>query len=464
MLFNSLDFLFIFFPITLLGYYILGAKKNIYHNQWLLFASLLFYSYWNISFLPLLLISIVFNYSISILMDKYVNFKKRIFTFGIVANVLYLMYFKYMDFFISEVNYVLGTNFNLIHIILPLGISFFTITQLVYLFDCYEGAVKEHNFINYSLFVSFFPHLISGPILHHRAMMKQFGNVALGVLNWENMVRGLMLLSIGMVKKVMIADSFIFIVHAGFDNSSALTFADAWLAAISYAFQLYFDFSGYSDMAVGIALMFNIKIPINFNSPFLSSNIVDFWKRWHISLTKVVTDYLYATIVQKIGKFSFGYAMLATIITMTITGIWHGAGMNYAIYGLMHGVAIVLKHSINELKIYVPAFLARISTIVFILCAFVIFRADSLTIACHIISTMFGFSGFTYKSTLSVSASMWGIYLLCLVIVLLPYNSNYFVKKDIKMLDWKAGIVVGILFASAVLSISEVSEFLYFQF
>ena len=244
MLFNSLDFLFIFFPITLLGYYILGAKKNTYHNQWLLFASLLFYSYWNISFLPLLLISIVFNYSISIFMDKYVNFKKRIFTFGIVANVLYLMYFKYMDFFISEVNYVLGTNFNLIHIILPLGISFFTITQLVYLFDCYEGAVKEHNFTNYSLFVSFFPHLISGPILHHRAMMKQFGNVALGVLNWENMVRGLMLLSIGMVKKVMIADSFISIVHAGFDNSSALTFADAWLAAISYAFQLYFDFSG----------------------------------------------------------------------------------------------------------------------------------------------------------------------------------------------------------------------------
>ena len=156
--------------------------------------------------------------------------------------------------------------------------------------------------------------------------------------------------------------------------------------------------------------------------------------------------------------------MLATIITMTITGIWHGAGMNYAIYGLMHGVAIVLKHSINELKIYVPAFLARISTIVFILCAFVIFRADSLTIACHIISTMFGISGFTYKSTLSVSASMWGLYLLCLVIVLLPYNSNYFVKKDIKMLDWKVGIVMGILFASAVLSISEVSEFLYFQF
>lgn len=464
MLFNSLEFLFLFLPITLLGYYILGSKNKAYHNKWLLFSSLAFYSYWNIRFLPLLLISIIFNYVTSKLMHQNTKYRKHIFSVGVVANIVYLMYFKYMDFFIDSINFVFSTHFNLMHIILPLGISFFTITQLVYLFDCYEGAVKEYNFVNYSLFVSFFPHLISGPILHHRSMMKQFANASLGHVNWENMVRGIMLLSIGMIKKVMIADKFIPLVHAGFDGVYSLTFADAWLTAVSYAFQLYYDFSGYSDMAIGIALMFNIKIPINFNSPFLSSNVVDFWKRWHISLTKVVTDYLYVTIVKKIGRFSFFYTMLATIITMTITGIWHGAGTTYAVYGLMHGVAIVLKHSADKFKMTLPLLFSRIITILFLLCAFVVFRASDLEIAWKIISTMFGAVGITNKSTISVSNCMWFLYFFCTIIVALPYNSNYFIKKDIKMLGWRAGIIMGILFAWAVMNISEVSEFLYFQF
>jgi alginate O-acetyltransferase complex protein AlgI len=299
MLFNSFEFILLFLPLTLLIYFMLLRRRlTIAAKSWLLFASLFFYSWWNIKYLPLILGSILFNYTVGGLLVEYDSgrqrvSKKAIFVFGIAANIALLCWFKYMDFFIGTTNGLLGAQLPLLKIVLPLGISFFTITQIAFLVDAYEGLVEERNLLNYSLFVTFFPHLLAGPILHHSDMMPQFERMRNKVVNWKNLYLGLMLFFLGLFKKVVLADTFSVWASAGFDTTQPLTLIPAWLASLSYTFQLYFDFSGYSDMAVGIGWMFNISLPINFNSPYKATGIIDFWKRWHITLTNFVTTYLY---------------------------------------------------------------------------------------------------------------------------------------------------------------------------
>ena len=300
MLFNSYEFLFLFFPIALLGYFVLGKRADSNAaNLWLVIAGLFFYSYWNVRYLPLLLASIAFNYVCSGVILRYRKradkraVRKAAFIFGLCMNAALLGFYKYTDFLLENVNLLLGGAFTPLHIILPLGISFFTITQMVYLVDCYEGVAKDHNLVNYALFVSFFPHLLAGPILYHKPMMKQFSDPQTKAVQWENIARGVSLFVIGLAKKVLIADQFVQYVAVGFGAPERLTFFDGWITAICYAIQLFFDFSGYSDMAVGIARMMNIKIPINFDSPYRAYGIIDFWRRWHMSLGTCVRNYLY---------------------------------------------------------------------------------------------------------------------------------------------------------------------------
>ncbi len=286
MLFNSYEFIFMFLPVSLAIYFLLNRKRlTVGANTWLLFVSLFFYSWWNMKYLPLILGSILFNYAIGTLLaesgahkGKAVS-KKAILAFGLFANILFLGYFKYMDFFIGNVNGLFSADLPLLRIVLPLGISFFTITQIAFLVDSYEGLVKEKTLLSYALFVSFFPHLLAGPILHHKEMMPQFDALRSKVLNYKNLSLGLFLFFIGLFKKVVIADQLSAIVKAGFDTAPSLNFAEAWISSLSYTCQLYFDFSGYSDMAVGVGLMFNIVLPINFNSPYKAVNAIDFWKR-----------------------------------------------------------------------------------------------------------------------------------------------------------------------------------------
>ena len=311
MLFSSYIFIFAFLPIVFSIYFMLNAK-GFYRASifWLTLASLFFYSYWNIAYLPLLLISISFNYLISGFMlkaqalattnggggVKLLFSNKTLLCIALVFNISLLCFFKYMDFFISNVNAAFGSDISLLHIALPLGISFFTITQIAFLIDCYHGLVKERNPINYALFVTFFPHLIAGPILHHKEMMPQFADTKNKILNYKNCALGLFLFAIGLFKKIVIADSFAKWANAGFsavENGQILNIFESWATSLSYTFQLYFDFSGYCDMAVALGLLFNIRLPINFNSPYKALNITDFWRKWHITLGSFLKSYLY---------------------------------------------------------------------------------------------------------------------------------------------------------------------------
>ncbi|CUU71866.1 AlgI [Campylobacter hyointestinalis subsp. hyointestinalis] len=296
MLFNSYEFIFIFLPITFFVYFYLNSKRLGHISKaFLVVSSLFFYSWWNIIYLPLILLSMIFNYTIG---NTLANNKSKINTkallcLAITSNLALLGYFKYSDFFISNVNFTFGSHIEPLHLALPLAISFFTFQQIAYLIDSYKGETSEYDFLNYALFVTFFPQLIAGPIVHHKEMMPQFANSRNLLKNYKNIALGIFIFSIGLFKKVAIADTFSIWATNGFDNAEVLTFFEAWATSLSYTFQLYFDFSGYCDMAIGSALLFNIKLPINFNSPYIALNIQDFWRRWHITLSRFLRDYIY---------------------------------------------------------------------------------------------------------------------------------------------------------------------------
>lgn len=482
MLFNSYEFLFLFLPIAVGGYFFLGnrEKTSEWANIWLVGLSLFFYSYWDIKYLPLLLLSISFNYVVSGYIIRYRKEKqkknaKTVFLLGIIFNAGLLGFFKYTDFFLENLNY-LGAQFPLLHIILPLGISFFTITQMVYLVDCYEGVAKERNFIHYALFVSFFPHLLAGPILYHRPMMKQFKDPSLRHVDWDNMGRGLSLFIIGLAKKVLIADSFVSIVAKGFAHPEQLTLVDSWTVAICYMMQLYFDFSGYSDMAVGIARMMNINIPINFDAPYRAYGIINFWQRWHMSLTTTITNYLYTPMVMACKKITFGKAMAATFASMFIAGIWHGAGWTYIIFGSLHGLGLVLNHTWKKYHLWMWKPLGYVLSLGLILVAFVFFRAESVTDALQVLYAMVGGNGVLLPP--AVATFMNGNFdtnlmalseydiprqtLAVLLLVVFCPSSNNIIKR--LQPNYKWAVVLAALFSYGIASLSQMTEFLYFQF
>jgi D-alanyl-lipoteichoic acid acyltransferase DltB (MBOAT superfamily) len=406
---------------------------------------------------------------------------------GLTANLLFLGYFKYMDFFIRNIDMMFRAEIPLLRIVLPLGISFFTITQIAFLVDSYEGDVEERKLLNYSLFVTFFPHLLAGPILHHKEMMPQFERVKNKVLNYKNLYLGFSLFFLGLFKKVVLADEFSPWVAAGFDGSASLNFVEAWLASLSYTLQLYFDFSGYSDMAVGIGWMFNISLPVNFNSPYKAASVIDFWKRWHMSLSDFITDYLYTPIVRTFGKVTFRNSMLAVFIAMLISGIWHGAGWTFIIWGAMHGLALVVNHNWRKRKIRMPRFLAAFITFNFVNVAFVLFRAKTLDSAFRVLKGMSGANGVMLHQSLGKNAvtsklGLLGIsyggwlegikgndwtcimVIIGLLIVFFLRNTNEIAASLTP--DWKTKTFVLLVIAAcwSLTGMSRVSEFLYFQF
>ena len=292
---------------------------------------------------------------------------------GITGNLALLAYFKYMDFFITNINDLTGGHIRLLQITLPLGISFFTFTQIAYLVDAYRRLAKEYSFLNYFLFVTFFPHLLAGPIIHHQEMMPQFDRLKNKLLNHRNLVHGLLLFFIGLFKKVVIADTLAVWADQGFDHAAVLNLVEAWTVSLSYSLQLYFDFSGYTDMALGSSLMFNIRLPINFNSPYRSSSIQEFWRRWHMTLAgSSGTTSIYPWVVT--GFLRCG-SIINLFVTFFIIGLWHGAGWTFVCWGLMHGVAIVVQKIWEKLHIALPRFLAWFLTFSFVNFSWVFFRA-----------------------------------------------------------------------------------------
>ncbi|MDF1879352.1 MBOAT family protein, partial [Sulfurimonas sp. SAG-AH-194-C20] len=388
MLFNSYEFIFIFLPITFFVYYYLNAKRLYRISKvFLVFSSLFFYSWWNVVYLPIILSSMLINYTLG--KALYNTNKKTLLSIGISINLLLLLYFKYADFFIENFNLLTDENVPSLDLVLPLAISFFTFQQISYLVDSYKKKVKEHSFLNYALFVTFFPQLIAGPIVHHQEMMPQFRDTNNTEVNYHNIAKGIFIFSIGLFKKVVIADTFAVWATQGFNVTTQLSFLEAWATSLSFTFQLYFDFSGYTDMAIGAALLFNISLPINFNSPYKSNNIQDFWRRWHITLSRFLKDYIYIPLGgNKNGEY-ITYSNL--IITFLIGGIWHGAGWTFILWGFLHGLALVIYKIWSKYGFKIWTCISWLITFNFINITWVFFRANEVEDAIKILSAMFSF-------------------------------------------------------------------------
>ena len=390
MLFNSIQFIFIFLPIVLIIYFALNKFKLVHlATGWLVLASLYFYSAWNINYLALILCSIIFNYSIgqTLLSDKLKINRKALAVFGIVGNVLLLIYFKYFNFLISNINAVLHQHFNFMELMLPLAISFFTFQQIAYLVDTYKGKTKEIDFLTYSLYICFFPHLISGPIVRYEEEVPQIQNLRKRFVNWKNLSKGLFLFAIGLFKKVVIADMLAKCALAGFGNPDNLSMMEAWITIFGYTFQIFFDFSGYTDMARGIGLMFNFDIAENFNNPYISKDIQEFWRRWHITLSRWLKDYLYIPLGgNRNGKFNTYRNLLLTFL---IGGIWHGANWTFIVWGILHGVGSVINRFWKNINGNMPNCCAWLLTFIYVNIAWVYFGARHVQDANKILLTAF---------------------------------------------------------------------------
>ena len=423
MLFNSSDFLFFFLPVVLAGFFVLaGTDRHRMAALWLTGASFFFYGWWNAHYLLLLVASILFNYLVGGWLLRRPS--KWLLGFGVVANVLLLVYYKYTGFLIATVDQLSGLDWAVPSIVLPLAISFFTFQQIAYLVDAHDGAVNDHDFINYCLFITFFPHLIAGPITHHREMFPQFSDPDVFRPRLQNLAVGFTVFLIGLFKKVAIADTmgeFARPVFAAAATGAPPSFLEAWSGTLSYALQIYFDFSGYTDMAIGLGLMFGISLPPNFDSPFQARNIIEFWSRWHMTLTRFVTAYIYNPVVLRLtrwrarngltlpkrGKATPGaFVMLIafpTILSMFIIGIWHGAGWQFGVFGLLHGIYLTINHGWRQVKVrldfpidsthplaVVPSVLL---TFLCVLIALVFFRADNVAAGVTLLASMTGDHG-----------------------------------------------------------------------
>jgi len=442
MLFNSYEFMFAFLPITFFVYFYLNSKRFTEASKiFLVLSSLFFYSWWNIAYLPIILVSILFNYLIGISLSKNNEHtrvrKKALLAFGIIANVTLLGYFKYADFLIENINLAADGHISLLHLALPLAISFFTFQQIAYLVDSYRGETKEYDLLNYANFVIFFPQLIAGPIVHHAEMMPQFAKSRNKVKNYRYIAIGLFIFSIGLFKKVVIADTFSIWAIQGFDVAEKLNLLEAWATSLSYTFQLYFDFSGYTDMAIGAALLFNIKLPINFNSPYKATNIQDFWRRWHITLSRFLRDYVYIPLGgNRKGNFRTYNNLMATFI---IGGIWHGAGWTFIFWGFLHGIAVIIHRVWSLLGFKMNTLFAWFITFNFVNIAWVFFRAEEWDDAIKVLSSMFTLNTLILPHFLSTQLSF-----------LQPYGIGFGdwlgeIKGDMYTYIWIVSIFVLIL-------------------
>lgn len=481
MLFNSYVFIFAFLPITLVLFFAISRYCS-YHwaKLWLVIASILFYGYWNVAYLPLLLLSIAFNYYLGKTIGE-IGPKARLTRFllllGVCTNLGLITYYKYVGFLISSTNHLLDLNLVIPTVILPLGISFYTFTQIAYLVDSYRGETKGYDFLTYALFIFFFPQLIAGPLLLHSELIPQFQKENRFALIPENLAKGLTWFCLGLAKKLLIADTVSSLVAPVFEHANQVSLLEAWLGALSYTLQLYFDFSGYSDMAIGLALMMNIQLPINFDSPYKATSIIDFWRRWHITLSRFLRDYLYIPLGGNRRGETRRYINL--FITMLLGGLWHGAGWTFVVWGGLHGVFLVINHGWRKFGVKIPIFLAWFITFNAIVISWVFFRANSLSDAINIVQAMLGMKQIVLPSgyqNLLQGLSQFGVefaanipywrnpkvvIVLLLCVTLLP-NTQQIMKRFRPNWWWAVGISVIATFS--LFSMNRVSEFLYFQF
>jgi len=499
-LFTATTFAFLYLPFVLAGYYLLGRRSPWAAAAWLCAASVFFYGYWMPAFTLLLLASIGANFAFGTRIghatgpggrDRARTPARAWLTAGIVFNLGLLGYFKYANFFVDNLNAMLGFEWKLARVILPIGISFYTFTQLAFLVDTWQGKVKEYRLVHYGLFVSYFPHLVAGPVLHHAQMMPQFANPAVYRFDGANFAAGVAIFALGLIKKVVLADGIAPYADAVFvpvDAGSAVAATEAWIGALAYTFQLYFDFSGYSDMAIGLSWMFNVRLPFNFDSPYRATSISEFWRRWHISLSTFLRDYLYVPLGGNRKGSVRRYLNLA--ITMVLGGLWHGAAWSFVLWGALHGAYLMFNHGLRAAAARlnwraVPGarpVLGAIGwalTFVAVVVAWVFFRAETLPGALRVLQGMAGASAtgvdpglLLWNAGLKPEVGLGWCALLGLI-TLLPANSN---RLGATLHDhlrarasWRTAAGAAALGLSALIvtlnaARDSVSAFIYFNF
>ena len=488
MLFNSYLFILAFLPLSIAGYFLLNrlGKKRL-ALAYLLGMSLWFYGANTPIYLLLIGASVLVNYGFYLLSKKLKNNAKRKAAkiLAVVLNLGVLFYFKYFDFFISTVNSLVGSDWALKHILLPLGISFFTFQQISFVIDAFNGEVPDYGFLEYACFVTFFPQLVAGPIVTHDELVPQLRDESKKRFDWENFSRGIFLFSMGLAKKVLIADSLSPLVSAGFCmQEPILDSLGCFIIMIAYSVQLYFDFSGYSDMAIGIGKMFNIDLPQNFDSPYKAENVADFWRRWHITLSRFFTKYVYFPLGgSRRGKVRT-YINVFTVFFLS--GLWHGAAWTFVLWGMLHGAAQILYRFGRKFFDRLPKAVGRILTFLFVSMCLVIFRADNVQQGFAIIKRIFEFDfskgivslGYCFDfSELrhalallpgvgSVLSQPLAVVLIFLAVVLFinQFTENAY-SRMLKMRPNTFNMLTsaGLIFW-CLISFGKVSEFLYFNF
>lgn len=512
MLFNSYIFIFAFLPICMLGFIWLTKHHHPHHAlHWLLVASLFFYGWWNPNYLLLLLCSISVNYSLGYFLWLRAQSGRPtaiLLYAGVTFNILLIAYFKYAYFLITNINIFINRPIALDPILLPLGISFYTFQKIAFLVDVSRGKVVHHRFRDYCLFITFFPQLIAGPIVQHKHIIPQFYDHSRLKITLKNISIGLTLFFIGLFKKTALADNIAVYANAVFEAAAAnvlLTFWEAWGGALAYTLQLYFDFSGYSDMAIGLGYLFGITLPLNFFSPYKAKNIIDFWRRWHITLSHFLRDYLYISLGG--NRQGERRRLMNLMITMLLGGLWHGANWTFVLWGALHGCYLTInhlwqsllkKHSLDFFKHCTFSWIARLMTLLAVIVAWVPFRAESVASAQHMLAQMFSWNAIAIPQIFKhitlfadhpsgmfhngLADWRWGASWIAglLFIVLVFPNTAQLMRKHITLSDrpeildstlnfsWEPSktwsFFLAILIFIAILSMSKKSEFLYFQF
>jgi len=527
MLFNSYEFIFIFLPITFLVFIAIARHGREYAIIWLVLASLFFYGWWNPTYLLLILASMGINFFLGEMLSRAYLKGDRLrlnsyLALGILLNLGAIGYFKYANFFIENYNALSGSNIYLGQIVLPLAISFFTFQQIAYLADAYSGITQEYRFSHYALFVTFFPQLIAGPIVHHKEILPQFMREVAFKPRAENIAIGLAIFSFGLFKKVVLADGVARYATPIFNAASShatLSFFDAWGGALAYTMQLYFDFSGYSDMAIGAARIFGIRLPLNFHSPYKATSIVEFWRRWHMTLSRFLRDYLYIPLGGSHKGKTRRYFNL--MITMLLGGLWHGAGWTFVAWGLLHGLYLIVNHAWHRIRRSIGftgsptplgKLLAWCITFAAVVIGWVFFRANDFTSAMAILQGMAGFNGVSLPNAVISRMGEVGVWIracgidsylgggadfiftylwvgsLMAIALIFPNTQQLFSQSQpalntylsderfailpfdnwAKRIHWSPNanwaLISGIVAAVSVLGLTNISEFLYFQF
>ena len=476
--FNSHTYILIFLPLVFFLYFILNkVNYNKLSQIFLIIASLVFYSYLEINNLFIISISILINYCGYLILRKK-NATKFILTIFIIINLSLLGYYKYYNFIIENFFYIIKKNHTEKNLIIPLAISFFTFQQIAFLVETYKKNISKVDFINYTLFVVFFPQLIAGPIINFKDTYSQFSAKVKKTINIQNIRNGLILISFGLFKKIIIADYFSIIVDNSYSNVENLSFLSSWIATLSYTFQIYFDFSGYIDIALGSALLFNIKLPINFNSPYKSLNIKEFWRSWHISLSNFLKKYIYIPLGG--NKINFTVTNINFLLTFLIGGFWHGAGWNFIVWGSLHGLALILLNIFKKTSIGINKFFAWFITFNFINITWIFFRVDSVNNAVVIIKKMFGFEqiilpifiknyfnlnfvkyGSAFLNSFDIKKTIFYLFICFVITIFLPNNNKFL---DYNKKNYVFSLLAGFAFIISIIGMNKVTTFIYFNF